>query len=228
MVRVSLTRLGALAIVGLAACAAAEASNLTLDSLFAPDANIRSGDKVFFGFGAYDSNGSRPVEANTIFVEPYQDFISHEYGLRFSSASFFVLSGDYLAAQFQYRVLPGDPNMLVSDGTLKMTAGQLGVGRVEIVESVFAQSGTPQLARLLDFVDANGGVFYSHQDLGPAPAALVLTRISLDGGPAGSGGVASVSDFNEAFSQVPEPSALAALSLGLFALRRRRACRRRV
>ena len=223
MRRETLVFLGVVALVGFAACAWVKADTIPLDSLFLPDANIRSGDKVFFGFGAYDSNGSRSVEANTIFVEPYQDFVSHEYGLRFSSAGFFLLPGNAVTTVFQYSVLSVDPNMLISDGTLRMTAAQIGSGRVEVVGDVYAPSGTPQLAHLLAFVDANGGSLYSHQDLGPASSVRTWTTIRLDGGPAGSGGVASMSDFSETFSQVPEPSALVLLGLGSLLLRRRRA-----
>ena len=202
--------------------AAVPTASLTVNDLL-QGGTIQVGDKLFYGFHDYVSNGlygAASVDPASISVSPLIE--GDELGLYFASANFFVTSGQEQDTHFEFFVKVLDESKLISDNTLQMTASVTGPGRVSIAEVVNENDDNGvTLANKLVYALSDSGNQYDHKDfLHPASIIQVSKDIALVGG---NGGQAFMSDFSQTFSQTPEPATLTLLALGgLVLLRFRR------
>jgi hypothetical protein len=215
--------LAVLAMVPALAAANVTTGIVTLADLLQPGASILAGDKLFFDFDEYHAiatGGATAVDAATVIVAPIQ--LGGEWGLHFQSANFFASTNQTQDTCFQFKVLVTEPNWLISDNTLTMTAAAVGTGRASIAENVLAVNND-LLAQNLTFVFPTVGLTVNHKEFPyPVTEIRVAKDIAVVGG---TNGTAFISDFTQTFSQIPEPATLSLLAFGglAFLIRRRRA-----
>ena len=186
---------------------------------------IRVGDKEFTDWGVVaTSEGGAAPGAGAIAVVGV--VINGEYGLRFSGG-WAAGPGQIADTLITYKLTCIDPNLLISDNSLWMTAfGAAGGGLANITESVYADlDGQAPLDLIAEkFVYASGDgtkVQYAHVEF-PVPQRRVW--VHKDVGVQGKDGAAAISGFYQTFSQIPEPATAALLAAGVVILgvRRRR------
>jgi hypothetical protein len=218
------------AVVAMAAFSPSQASAFVTAQITVADllngTTIRVGDKEFYGFHDYVSNGlfgASAVSASSIVVTPINNEEAGELGLYFASASFFVTSGQEQDTHFEFFARVFDDPRLIADNTLHMTASATGTGRVSIAEVVNenGDNGTTLASKLVYALSAGSNESDHKEFLYPAQIIHLSKDIALVGGQEGT---AFMSDFSQTFSQTPEPATLSLLALGggLALVRRRK------
>jgi hypothetical protein len=210
MKRMKRTFLGLMAVALLLGGGRAKAGSVTLADLLIAGSSLVEGDKTFFNFQNYSSDGSggaSPVNPTDILVT--SGTFGGEIGLVFQSPSFVC---DLLQAQdtnFTYDVSSSGP--LITDGSLEFshsdtTAVDTGAFIVEMVTNI-----APDLQ--VNYF-AGGGNDADHRNL---VTPLTSVHVSTGLGVRGGAGRISVSQFQETFSQmvVPEPTTINLLGMGV-------------
>ena len=194
---------------------------------------IRVGDKLFDKFVVSTSKSADAAAPGASAITIHGVLINGEYGLRFNGG--WTASGGQVAdTTLLFRVSAAKP-WLIHDNSLWMDAyGAVNGGMVAITENVYASNPlmgfTPSLAdKYVYYINRNNKQIYDHQEFTDAegnPQALahiwVVKDIVVSGGRAG---VASLSQFYQTFSQIPEPATMSLLAMGGLALIRRRRSR---
>ena len=174
------------------------------------------GDKLFSSF-LYGSTGSGTgvaVPASQVFLTPVGAGTFNP-GIIFSSNAWLVPSvgatNSFVDSSIAFDVTVLDGRPIIDDGYLSLTGFALsGTGIVDITETI-SPSGT-QLQ-----VDGSGP-FVSHKFFTPGSQVHVLKDllVTVPGGT--SPGSASITSFEEDFSQIPEPVGTILVGSGLLAL----------
>ena len=197
------------------------AGSVTLDTLIA-GGTLTSGDKTISDV-FYTAVGDMPPPENII-VTPVED--NGNYGFRFNGG-FFDIGGDDMASDafIEFTVTVNDPGMEIIGATLFGNPSVLGGGNglAQITETFLPTVTDMQL----EIHDMNPGGFKGLDSLTFAEGHTTLTvqkDILLD---ASTGANATLSFFDQYFTQqpVPEPAAARMLLfgfLGLLGSRRRR------
>jgi hypothetical protein len=192
---------------------------------------IRIGDKVFSDFRVTTSKtvGATAPGADAISITGV--LVDGEYGIRFNGG-WGALSGQIADTTIGFKVTADEPN-LIEDNTLFASAwGASSGGSAQITEQVYAKDPNDSFSTAL----ANKYVYITdtlvknkdHQvfkDEAGAPVALktiwVVKDVFATGG-VGANGVATISEFYQTFSQIPEPATMSLLGIGMLALARKR------
>jgi len=190
---------------------------MTLDQLLQPGAYMIVGDKLFDHFG-FNSGTMTSAGFNIQGIDASNPLFLGNYGIDIQG-SFTQIGVGTLDADLTYRVstLTGQQ---ISGVRQLVNAGGFGASwSATSVELVLDKNGN-LLVPPVNLVSgaASGANFQlSEAFLGTPQSALLINKdINIMVGP---GGVfASISDIQQTFSQVPEPSILALFGLGIAAL----------
>ncbi len=200
---------GGKVLVSIIVFAAPAAKAVTLFDLLQPNASIVSGNLEFSNFRNFSQSGALNVSQSGIFVDPIASTpvsSETEYGLRFSSAQWF-LAGPNLtyAMAFDYDVstLSGLP--LITDSTLKLVGGPSGAGSATVAQEIVDQLTTNTVVTNQVFFNENNDILQFHSDFPGIPYTGLEIRTAFTASTgAAPDSVAFVSHYDETFSQIPE------------------------
>jgi hypothetical protein len=176
------------------------------------------GDKVFSDFFI-----SGDISANQVTVTPIED--SFGYGISFSGGFVAVGLGDEtedMVLGYTVAVVTNSPN-LISDVHLRFNGSSVGLGSggwglASVTEQVFgANLALVDQMAVFAFSSANQTTNQLENTLlinPPRPKLVIHKDVLLRA----SGGFATISIIDQTFSQIPEPSTLGLVSLGLTGL----------
>jgi hypothetical protein len=174
----------------------------------------------FLNFRNLSQSGDLNVPLTAMFADPIlggPGFPALEPGLRFSSALWSVADGaDYdVSFNFQVRMWNAAGQLVsrLTDNTLAILGELTGPGFIGVAEGVLDRPGNT-LASKFVYLTPTAMVLQHHQVFsgGPYSELAIAKDMALLAGP---GGLASVSYFDQSFSEVtghvPEPSTSAAI-----------------
>jgi PEP-CTERM motif len=190
---------------------------------------IVAGDKEFSNFWVASNlfGGDDPLPLDSINVYPGYDDTTGDLGLFFHTM-WGVTSGETLDFYLQFSVrITDDPeyaNYGIKDVRMDIPGvGAAGTGDFIAVETVYTaqRPDGEELGRKTFWLTDDQGLTYGGFDWDPPVREIwVYKDILLD---AGDNGAVQLSGFYQYFSQIPEPSAMALVSIGgVAALARRR------
>jgi len=220
-VRKSWLFLGVIAIalgLSLLSSPATQAYTVTLDKLLAGE-NVTIGDKIFQNWRNYSSIASggalpvNPVNVTLFFTEVTDSL----YRIDYQTGSFAVGRNEYQDTRFTYDVAVVGGIAKIHDNGLELISFGLGdntKGIINISETIFDAAGNTIGTKL---VQNNKGVIINpaHFEWDPPVAFITINKdIALTGLDEVNGG-AFISDFDQTFSQIPEPTTLILLGSGL-------------
>ncbi len=192
------------------------AAPIPLSDLLVAGATIESGDKVFSNF-TYRSSGDMPA-ADNVNVEAIEE--SGDYGLIFQAGFVDQPGGDASDALVTFDVSVKNAGMTINGVTLKANPAVFAGDGLASVTETFLPAVVDDKLVVYDFGGGND---------------LLLDSIAFDGGyttlpvqkdlilhATGDTGAVTMSFFTQTFSQVPEPSSIVLLAMGLLCLGRTR------
>ena len=197
-----------------------------------PDQGYQVGDKLFDNFTWIDSSqgGANPPLPEAINVQAVQVHYPHgtEFGLRFTGL--WSATGSQLAdtvITFDVTVL-GSQDII--DNTLWMPNGDGAEGGLAAITEIAYDEAGQEIIGLDQFGSEVSGKFVyvsddAYRRLHHVEYYTQYSKLHIrkDVGANGGGeGVATISEFFQTFSQIPEPSALLLLCAGTALLARRR------
>lgn len=190
--------------------------------------SVQIGDKLFddFFFSYVDTDGNAVndlIASNVVLTA-----LSNDIGFGLSFQTPLVAVGDvFKDIVLKYSVEVLDPNKLISDAHLAFTATALGLGTADIGEDIFTGGfGAINIGHMEVHLppiglSSTGTVFAV-----PQIKIFVQKDIVAAGNAPGTGNRATITIIDQTFSQIPEPTTLVLVGMGLFgllALRRRSA-----
>lgn len=183
---------------------------------------LRVDDKVFFDWTLVSlvvTDPNREPDLGLIEVIPLEDQPRNP-GIRFEATGELVVTDlNFLDLDFTFRVRALDPSFRIKDNSLEIVAFEFGGegGVIAIVETVFDTDGRT-LANKFVQSDQRSGIFdlFDAAAFAPQQEILVEKDIFLAGDFLGDSVQLNV--FEQRFSQVPEPPALALFVLALTAI----------
>lgn len=206
--------LAAVALVTMPSVGMVQAAIVPLSDLLQDGATIQSGDKTFSNF-EFLRTGDMPTAEN-INVETIQD-TNGDYGIRFQGGFIDQPGGDAsdVLVRFSVSVPIGSP--LAIDGvTLSANPAVFeGPGLASVTET-FLPEVDDQLMVIYDFGDGNHKLLDSITFDQPFTTLHVQKDVILHA--IGDTGAATMSFFDQTFSQVPEPSSMVLVLGGLLGL----------
>lgn len=175
---------------------------------------VQIGDKLFrdFFFSYTDNNGN-PTD-NLTRSNVNLTALSNDIGFGVSfQQPLLAIGSDFKDVVFKYSVTVTDPNFKISDIHLSITgaAGNGGFGSVG--EDTFVGGfGATNVGHLDAFLS---GPTTSSNNIVPAVTELWVQKDAIVTGNGAANGNASISVIDQTFSQVPEPSTVLLVGLGL-------------
>jgi hypothetical protein len=176
---------------------------------------IQIGDKQFgdFGFG-YSDNSDTNIDlvAANVNITALSNVVG--FGVSFTEP-LSAAGVDDKHIMLQYTVLVTDPNFRISDIHLSITGVAFGNGFGQADEDVFNDAFNGNNVGHLHA--SIPGASTDQADIVPTETQLWVQKdVEVNGG--GAGGVASITIIDQTFSQVPEPSTVLLVGLGLLGL----------
>jgi len=188
---------------------------------------MQVGDKLFADFftDIAKSQGALAPGMDEIVVRGVD--VNGDFGLIFTGL-WQALGGQLADTTITFKVTAPD-GFLIKDNGLKLLAfGADNGGSVGITENVYSgpPSTSPVIANKVVSYTRNGGVEFGtledHKEFTPLQEIWVIKDVGASGG-VNQDGFAHISQFQQTFSQIPEPATMALLAIGgLVLLRRRR------
>jgi hypothetical protein len=191
----------------------ADVTDPSLQDLITSGGSLTVGDKVFSQFGYTATSGDAPLASNISVgqIPPAGTDAFGNFGIRFGLAGFDA-PGNNVATDFLITYAVTAPSALLTDIHLLSNlsiAGTPAPGDVpfgHIVETIRA-AGNPQIAQISNSVTATSSslsALATFNPAGPYTTIFVTKDVQLFSTP---GAIVTVSFIDQAFSQVPEPSA---------------------
>ena len=216
MTRRRLGLLGAVVCISFASLGSAHAASIPLSDLINGQ-TIESGDKVFSDF-TYTPTGDMPPSAASIVVQDIQD-AAGDYGVRFVGGFLDQPGGGSSDAliTFNVSVAPGSSMEINGAKLAANPAVFAGTGLASVTETFVPEVVDDKLV----VYDFGGGddlllattTFNQTFQTLPVQKDIIMHATS-------ESGAVTMSFIDQTFSQVPEPSSLILLLLGLFGIRR--------
>ena len=183
---------------------------------------ITSGNKLFYDFRDVIEVGDISVPLNQIFVTSIQ--VGGYYGIAFTSAGWSLASNGPAVSydlDFTYNVTATDPGKTIIGAGLSMVAGHQGGGRAAIEEDLLTTGlgfvgdmnvflNAPPFG-LTDLVDSDSWfpgytTLVVEKDFGMfIPEFVPIDQFDIHS--------VAVSEFNQTFSQIPEPASVLSTAL---------------
>jgi len=181
--------------------------------------NVQIGDKNFadFFFSYIDSNGNPNddlTKSNVLLTALMNDI---GFGISLQQP-FIAVGGDFKDIAFKYSVTVTDPNFHISDIHLSITgsAGNGGLGTVG-EDAFIGGFGATKVGHLQASIPvATGDVAFAN--IVPTQDKLWVQKDIIATGGGAANGFASITIIDQTFSQVPEPSTVMLVGLGLLGL----------
>ena len=170
------------------------------------------GDKLFSNFGLISTalTTAFAVPASAIIVTP-DSTDPYNPGLIFSSAGWNTTNSAQVDSKisFTVTVIPG--GHLIDDAGLTLISGsESGLGSGGITETL---KGMGLQMQVDTFATPS-----SHVSFAPTTSLSVVKDLLVTTGPSASGGFAQITQFEESFSEIPEPVGTILIGSGLLAL----------
>lgn len=187
---------------------------------------IRVGDKLFSNFftDSTASVGALAPGLGEIVVRGVD--VNGDFGLIFSGL-WQAAAGQLADTAITFKVTAPE-GLFIKDNDLKLLAfGAGNGGSVSIAENVYSgpPSTSPVIANKFVWYTRNGevesSVLQDHKEFTPLQEIWIIKDVGASGG-INQDGFAQVSQFQQTFSQIPEPATLALVAFGGLALLRRR------
>lgn len=188
---------------------------MTLDQLLQPGAYMIVGDKMFDHFG-FNSGTMTSAGFNIQGIDESSPLFLGNYGIDIQG-SFTQIGVGTLDADLTYRVSTLTGQQITGLRQL-VNAGGFGLSwAATSTELVLDKTGGQVLANLVSGAAA-GANFQVTDAILSAPQTVLLINKDINIVVQQGGIFASISDIQQTFSQIPEPSVLALFGLGLAAL----------
>lgn len=205
-------------VAGMVVCGVAQAGTVPLSDLLQPGVTFASGDKIFSDF-TYEKTGDNPGPENVL-VKDIQDAMGH-YGIRIQGGFLDLSGGDASDALITFTVsVPAGSNLVISDAHLSANPAVFdGTGLASVTETFLPDIKDDKLV----VYDLGGGDDKLHDSIVFAQTYKTL-RVQKDiilyatDVPPGQAGKVTLSFVDQTFSQVPEPSSLALIAVGMLAI----------
>lgn len=200
------------AFLSLAVFSPAMAETIILADLIDNNSYIISGDKMFDNFG-YTHVGNMPSAAAVTvsdFVDPYGN-----YGITFQGG-FIDLYGESGAsdALITYRVTVLDPNKWISDAHIYGNPIAIGDAAMQVAET-FLPTEPDSVFLSIHHISPSGEVQRMDSVVFEGLYKSLYVQKDILAFAKSVGSAATISMISQSFSQVPEPSTMITLALGL-------------
>ena len=193
--------------------------SISLATLIDSNMNVQIADKNFgdFFFSYIDNNGNpndNLTRSNVVITALSNDF---GFGVSFQQP-LLAIGAATNNIVFKYTVTVTDPNFHISDIHLSITgtSGNGGLGSVS--ENVFTNGfGGTSVGTLQATIPTNGSDV-AFANIVPTVDKLWVQKDVIVAGGGAANGSASITIIDQSFSQVPEPSTMVLVGLGLLGL----------
>lgn len=186
---------------------------------------LQVGDNIFHGFEySGTTNGTSLPDTSGLTVVGVQNTESGDYGLKFS-ATFRTWPYEFIDAQlcFQVSVAPESDHSI--DGVIVRLANAvaLSTSSISVVESIYDASGEGasllgNLSFSVEETSSDGATISAMVGFSPRKSIWVCQDLAMSGGNESFISKATVTEFVQFFSQVPEPTTAGLLVLGSLVL----------
>ncbi len=200
----------------------------TLTEVNAAD-GLKVGDKLFSNFLADTTKTQGAVAPGLGEIAIRGIEVNGDFGLIFSGL-WQAASGQVADTAITFKVTAGDGYLIKDNGLKLLGYGATNGGSVSVAEVVYSgePSSSPAIAHKFVNYTNDGTNWYGnledHQEFTPMQEIWVVKDVGASGG-TDPEGFSQISQFQQTFSQIPEPATMGLLAIGGLTLlsRRRRA-----